>query len=180
MLTGDNSASESPSSEPEPGLVKTKALKCSRILINPPPEQELHRSEDPINKDLAAVAVAGAGLGAGAGAEDPAPAGTLPPFAGNIPVDLLMDNFEIGEACLSDFLNSDLLGIGNQDQFNNNSNTSRADLFADQNQVQGLPWAAMSSDCAHDNHQANAAGSNFHQAFASFLDYNGGDQWLWV
>ncbi|XP_048134129.1 transcription factor MYB1-like [Rhodamnia argentea] len=171
MSADDNSAFESPSSEPEHRLVKTKALKCSRILINPLPEQELRRSKDPINKDLAAV---------GTGVEDPAPTGALPPFVGNIPADLLIDDFEIGEICLSGLLNSDLSGTGNQDQLNSNSNTSRDDPFADQSQVQGLAWAAMSSDCAHDNHQANAAASNFHQAFASFLDYNGGDQWLWV
>ncbi|XP_030448569.1 transcription factor MYB123-like [Syzygium oleosum] len=166
MSTDDNSASKSPSSKPNPRLVKTKAFKCSKILINPPPEQELHQNEDPINTDLAAVAV------------DLAPTGVLPPFTGDIPADLLMDDFEIGEICLSELLNFDLSGINNQDQFNNNnSNTSSDDLFADQSQVQGLGWAAMSSDCVHNNHQANA-GSNFHQAFASLLDYNGGDQWL--
>ncbi|KAF8034039.1 hypothetical protein BT93_C0348 [Corymbia citriodora subsp. variegata] len=172
VSTDDNSVSESPSSEPDPRLVKTDAFKCSKSLIDPPPEQELHRNEDPINTDLAAAAAAVAV------AVDPTPTGVLPPFAWNIPADLLMDDFEIGEICLSELLNSNSSGVNNQDQFNsNNSNTSGDHLFADQGQVQGLDWAALSSDCVQDNYQANA-GSNFHQPFASFLDYNGGDQWL--
>ncbi|KAK3436193.1 transcription factor MYB1 [Eucalyptus grandis] len=167
MSTDDNSASESPSSKPDARSVKTNAFKCSKVLIDPPPEQELHRNEDPINTDFAASA-----------AVDPAPTGVLPPFTGNIPADLSMDDFEIGDICLSEFLNSDTSSIANQGQFNsNNSITISDDLFADDSQVQGLGWAALSSDSVPDNHQANA-GPNFHQAFASFLDYNGGDQWL--
>ncbi|GLU10131.1 hypothetical protein SLE2022_269520 [Rubroshorea leprosula] len=145
----------------ESKVVRTKAIRCSKVFINPQPpplktepnpEENNRETAGPFNRTLASNTTTD-GLLSLAGNDDN-------------PSDFLLD-LSVEEFCLSDLLNSDFCGVGYSNENSNDLSPSsdHPGIFSDE-MLQN--WATG------DRLQPDVC-SNLH-SFSPFLDY-GGD-WL--
>ncbi|XP_030441097.1 transcription factor MYB1-like [Syzygium oleosum] len=164
-------------SQPATQVVRTKALKCSRVLLLTPPQarpQVMHQQQQHrcLDTDTATQ------TNAVPMAKNKNADGKVPCLAGG--EDHLAMDFDLGEIDLAELLNSDLsdkfrcFDCCNYGSYNNTSSTSsnssseQAMMFSEE-----LVQSWNLSGCAHD--QANV-GSNL-QSLSPFLDCNKGE-WL--